>query len=102
MKKVVLSVFSLGMAVSATAVKANTINANNSIVVTMNDEKTVIKAEELPEAVKKTLAGDAYKGFAAVEAFLIKTGEVSHYEVTLIKGEEKQVVKLNADGSIMK
>lgn len=102
MKKVILSVFSLGMAVSATALTANTMNANNAVVVSMNDEKTAVKAEELPDAVKKTLAGDVYKDFATVEAFLIKSGEMSHYEVTLIKGQEKQVVKLNADGSIVK
>lgn len=97
-----LSVFSLGMVLCATAVKANTINVNNAIVVTMDNEKTAVKAEELPEAVKKTLAGDAYKGFAVAEAFLVKSGDASHYELTLTKGEEKQVVKLNADGTPVK
>ena len=96
-----LSVFSLGMVLCATAVKANTINVNNAVVVTMQDGKTAVKAEELPEAVKKTLAG--FEGFAVAEAFLLKTADgVALYEVSLTKGEEKQVVKLNADGTFVK
>lgn len=100
MKKVILSVFSLGLMLTATAVKANTVNVNNAIVVSMDNEKTAVKAEELPEAVKTTLAG--FEGFAVAEVFLIKSADASYYEATLTKGEEKQVVKVNVDGTLVK
>jgi len=65
-------------------------------------EETPVKPEELPEAVKTALKGDAYAGWQASAAFLVKEGENEYYKIELTKGEEKQVVKLSKDGQAIK
>jgi hypothetical protein len=61
-------------------------------------EKTEIKAEALPEAVKKTLAGDDYKGWEIAKAYVAK--EV--YEVELKKGTESKTFKFDKEGKAIK
>lgn len=61
-------------------------------------DKTEIKAENLPEPVKKTLAGDDYKGWEISKAYVAK--EI--YEVELKKGTEAKTVKLDKDGKLVK
>jgi hypothetical protein len=61
-------------------------------------EKTEIKAENLPEAVKKTLAGGDYKDWEISKAYVIK--EV--YEVELKKATETKTIKLDKDGKWIK
>jgi len=61
------------------------------------EEKTKIKKEELPEAAQKTLQGDAFKGWAVVNAYKMKNGE---YEVELKKGANAQTIKFDKDGKV--
>lgn len=61
-------------------------------------EKTEIKAESLPEAVKKALTGDDYKGWEITKAYVVK--EV--YEVELKKGSDTKTFKFDKEGKVIK
>jgi hypothetical protein len=56
-----------------------------------------IKKEELPEAVRKTLEGDAFKGWTVGNSYKTKGGE---YEVELKKGTSTQTIKFDKDGKV--
>jgi hypothetical protein len=103
MKKLIVAAFSLGTVFFSATVTAGT-PSNTAISINVNeDERQPVKAEELPEAVKKTLAGDDYKGFAITEATLVKSADAtSHYEVSLAKDKETKLVKIDKDGKILK
>ncbi|HEX7366860.1 MAG TPA: hypothetical protein VF273_07185 [Pelobium sp.] len=60
---------------------------------------TPVKLEELPDAVKTTLASDAYKAWTPTEAFLVKENGKEYYQINVTKEEEKGSVKINADGT---
>jgi len=57
-----------------------------------------IQKEGLPEAARKTLDGDAYKGWTIANVYKVKNGE--EYEVELKKDNTSQTVKFNKDGKI--
>ncbi len=96
-KQIFLSAILLGavsfVAGAQTKPAADGIKTENAI-----QEKTEIKAESLPEAVKKTLAGDDYKGWEISKAYTAKEG----YEVELKKGTETKTIKLDKDGKVIK
>ncbi|HTH56011.1 MAG TPA: hypothetical protein VL728_08180 [Cyclobacteriaceae bacterium] len=71
--------------------------SNTATIETAIQEKTEVKAADLPDAVKKTLASDDYKGWEIAKAYLAK--EI--YEVELKKGTETKTVKLDKDGKIV-
>lgn len=104
MKKLLIAVTALFTL--ATAANANTnIELNNStnpmesLVNDENQEKVPVKLEELPEAIKKVLASDSYKGWTPSTAFLVK-GEKSFYEINLTNAEgEAATVKLDEAGA---
>jgi hypothetical protein len=60
------------------------------------DEKTKIKSEELPEAVKKTLEAQEYRGWLIDAAYHVKSTD--SYEVELKNGAEAKTVKFDKDG----
>jgi len=62
----------------------------------LQDEKTKIKKEELPEAVRKKINGDAFKGWITVTAYKLTNGE---FEVELKKSDLTQVLKFDKDGN---
>ena len=96
MKKLMLSLAFLALA-GVVTVNANT--QQDVTIVRLQDEKKPVKVEELPDAVKATLAGDDYKEWMAEKAFQVKpaTG-AEYYEIELKKGEETKTVKLDKDG----
>lgn len=99
MKKIMLS--ALFLAFGTTALFAQTDSKiNNETVIVIQEDKTPIKLEELPDSVKTTLAGEDYRGWLPVEAFVITPEEgVKHYEIVLKNSEgEKKVVKLDENG----
>lgn len=59
------------------------------------EEKVKIKKEELPEAARKTLEGDAFKGWEITNAYKLKNGE---YEVEIKKADSVQTLKFDKDG----
>lgn len=64
------------------------------------EKKVEVKLEELPAAVKETLASDNFKEMKAEKAFLVE-GDAKYYEIILAKGEERVVVKINEEGKIL-
>jgi hypothetical protein len=62
------------------------------------DDKTKIKSEELPEAVKKTLEAQEYRGWLIDAAYHIKSTD--SYEVQLKNGAETKTVKFSKDGKV--
>jgi competence protein ComGC len=66
-------------------------------LVEQQDEKVKINKEDLPAAVKKTLEGAAYTGWAIQEAYHNKTKD--SYELNVKKGDEVKTLKFNKDGS---
>lgn len=103
MKKLFLSAAVLALA-SFTTVKAYTPYHNIAISYQVNDDtKTPVKLEELPDAVKKVLASDAFKEWTPTEAFLVKTDKgVEYYEILVKKGEQTGSLKMDKDGNAVK
>jgi hypothetical protein len=62
------------------------------------DDKTKIKSEELPEAVKKALEAQEYRGWLIDAAYHVKSTD--SYEVELKNGAETKTVKFNKDGTV--
>jgi hypothetical protein len=62
------------------------------------DEKTKIKSEELPEAVKKALEAQEYRGWLIDAAYHVKATD--SYEVQLKNGAETKTVKFDKEGKI--
>jgi|GEM_PF-3109622 len=61
-------------------------------------EKSQMKFEELPKGVIKTLDGARFTGWKPVVAYKVKAEDINYYEVTFIRGEETETLKLNEDG----
>jgi hypothetical protein len=97
MKNVIVSAFALAL-VSFATVQAKNV-AEPAIVVRNAQEKVAVKPEDLPEAVKTALAGDAYRGWDVTGAFLVtKEDKTQYYEISVKKGEETATVNLDKDG----
>lgn len=59
-------------------------------------ERAQLKAEELPAAIKQTLADQEYKGWLINTAYHDKKNE--RYEVELKNGADTNVIKFNQEG----
>ena len=62
------------------------------------EDKTKIKSEELPDAVKKSLEAQEYRGWLIDAAFHVKSTD--SYEVSLKNGAETKTVKFSKDGKV--
>jgi hypothetical protein len=62
------------------------------------EDKAKIKSEELPEAVKKALEAQEYRGWLINGATHVKSTDT--YEVELKNGAETKVVKFSKDGKV--
>lgn len=92
MKKVVFILFAAAASVSV--VSAGVVS--NSVYAFVQQEKVKIKAEELPDAVKKTLGTEEYTGWTVDTAY--KYTADNSYEVTLKNGTETKTVKFDKEG----
>lgn len=80
-------------------VSAETVKTPVASAIVMNiQDKTPVKAEDLPDAIKTALAGDDYAGWTVKEAFAVQTGGALTYEISLQKGDENRVISLNEAG----
>ena len=62
------------------------------------EDKAKIKSEELPEAVKKALEAQEYRGWLINGATHVKSTDT--YEVELKNGAETKMVKFSKDGKV--
>ncbi len=100
MKKLIIAAiaFSSVSYASAQATETKTTaEAQTTVAADEQDKRTPVKLEELPAAVKKTLSSDSYAGWTASSAVWVD-GKMPHYEITLMRGEEKNTVKLSKEG----
>ena len=102
MKKMIvitLAPFLFG-AIAVEAQTATTIATETAVSTskTLTSDKTPIKLEELPEAVRKTLQADDYKGWAFSQANLVKSEKVEYFEIELKQAEKSVLVKLDKEG----
>lgn len=95
MKKLIVAVsmLVLGAGTVSTAVAKE---ASSATTILQADEKVKVKVEELPEAIKTTLASEPYSAWKAETALLNKTKD--YYEIEVKKGTEKRTIKLSKDG----
>src|SRR5690554_2579246 len=99
MKKIMLSAVFAAFIVTATVAQPIEKNRMEQMV---QQEKTSVKLEELPDTVKTTLSGEAYTGWVPSEAFVIAPEEgVKYFEVILKKDKEVKVVNLGEDGKVI-
>ncbi|MCE7058465.1 hypothetical protein [Dyadobacter sp. CY343] len=62
-------------------------------------EKVAVRPEDLPEAVKSTLASDDYAEWKVSSAYIVKRdNNAQYYEINLKKGEESLTVNLDKYG----
>ena len=100
MKKIILSALVLGFA-TVTSVNANPISYSPVITINANQDEIPVKPEDLPAAVKTTLAGDEYKDWQIVTAYLVKKDGLETYKINLMKDKETKLVKLDKDGKVV-
>ncbi len=89
--------------VSFTVINAAPVKQVNSAAVTQlsgtDQDKVEVKPEDLPEAVKTTLASEPYNEWKVEKAYAVTTEDgKSYYEINLSKGEETATVNLDKDG----
>jgi len=106
MKKLIIAAIAITTTVFANAqadVKAT--QPKTEEVAATNPDRVKIKLEDLPAAVKKSLTEDAFQGWTAKTAYIVKTAkaEKPYYEVELVNAKsEANVVKFNEDGTVIK
>lgn len=89
------------VAFAATATIAKPIQTT-TIQIMVQDDRSPIKLEELPDAVKETLSSEEFAEWTPTEAFVITKKEgPKYYEVSLKKGEEVKVVNFSEDGKVI-
>lgn len=102
MKSFILSAAILAFA-GVSTVKASEIKTPIAITIQQDSTaKVPVTIAELPDAVKATLKGDAYKDWAPTTAFLITNADkTTYYHVDVKKGEEVAFLKVGADGTVI-
>jgi hypothetical protein len=95
MKKLIVAVAMLVVG-SGVLPMVQAMDTNLVVSAQQADEKVKMKMEDLPEAVKTTLATEPYSGWKAETAYLNKTKD--HYEIEVKKGIEKRTLKFLKDG----
>lgn len=95
MKKIIVVLMSLLLVANTYSLARRVMRNESAPRLDQKDEKVKIKKEELPEAARNILEGDAFKGWAVANAYKLKNGE---YEVELKKGDSAQTVKFDKDG----
>jgi len=104
MKKVILAVAALGI-VGFTMVKASPSTKNTRLTTTIavadTAQKTPVKLEDLPPAVKTTLTTDPVKQWTPTTAFLVKSGNTEYYEINVKKDNQNQVIRIDKDGKVV-
>ncbi len=95
MKKIILACAAVAFMTAGFTAKA--MYNNTPVAVAEDDNKTQVDPATLPDAVKATLAGDAYKGWTVSNVWLVKTASAEYYQIELTKENQKNTVKLDKD-----
>ncbi len=102
MKKVILSAAFLAIAgFTAANAKSIEITSPAHAVVQDSTQSKEVKLEELPAPVKATLSAEAYKDWTPASAKLVKAKDSEYYAITVKKGQEQGVLKIDAAGKVI-
>ena len=97
MRKVVFGSFMLILALSA--LQTGQVSASHILVQINAQSKVAVRPEDLPEAVKSTLASDDYADWKVTNAYLVtRENSTQYFEVNLKKGEESLTVNIDKYG----
>lgn len=91
------TVITLGFS-SLNSTAATVVNVEE--VTATQDNKEKIEVSALPDAIKAVLASDAFQGFTAESAFVIK-GERVIYEVSGKNGEQAATIRFDEAGNVV-
>jgi hypothetical protein len=91
MKKLMISMAVAMLATFSYANATNTVKYNPAASIAVNQDKVEVKPEDLPEAVKATLAAAPYNEWKVEKAFLVPGEE----------GEDTAIVKLDGEGKVV-
>ena len=104
MKKVFLAAVASAI-IGITTVNAQTVAAPGQTPATATKQdslqKTTVKVEELPDAVKATLQSDVLKVWAPTTASLVKSPTAEYYQVNVKKDNEEKFIRIGKDGKIV-
>ena len=98
-KTIILAGLMAAAAVTTTYAKGAKSIIASSITAIQDDGKQKIDPATLPDAVKKTLADDSYKGWTISNAWAVK-GDPMYYTVELKKDDKTNTVNITADGKV--
>ncbi len=99
MKKFILAAtFAIAGLTAAQASEVKDLKTTAIVAVQDSVTKTPVKLEELPDAVKTTLASESYKVWTPTEAWLVKDGSAEYYLINVKKEQETGSIKLDKDG----
>jgi len=90
-----LMLFGTALAVNAQEAQKDSASAQVDVA-SQAGEKTKIKTEQLPDAVKQTLEDQEYKGWLINAAF--HDAKKDEFEVELKNGTESQTVRFSKEG----
>ena len=100
MKKVIIAACLLtALTTGAFAQEVKTTTTSVPATTNEDDNKTKVDPASLPDAVKATLAGEAYKGWTVNSAWLVKA-DPAYYTVELKNGDKTTSVNIYADGKV--
>ena len=91
-----LIVFGSAIVVNAQEVQKDSAASQVAVTSEPRAEKSKIKTEQLPEAVKQTLEDQEYKGWLINAAF--HDAKKDEFEVELKNGTESQTVRFSKEG----
>lgn len=92
----VLIMFGTAILVNAQELRKDTAASQVGVTSEPSGERTKIKTEQLPEAVKQTLEDQEYKGWLINAAF--HDAKKEEFEVELKNGTESQTVRFSKEG----
>jgi len=97
MRKIIIAVLSYSMLACVTVLVEGSVLDMAYATTLPQHEKVKIKKEELPEATRNTLSGDAFKGWTVEKSYKLTSGG---FEVDLKKGDTVQTLKFDKDGKL--
>lgn len=65
------------------------------------EERSEVKLENLPDAVKNTLTADVFKEWVPTLAYLVKADNKEFYHIEVKNGEEIRSIKIGNDGKVV-
>ncbi|MEK6476377.1 PepSY-like domain-containing protein [Catalinimonas sp. 4WD22] len=101
MKRTIIAIAALGTFSFASLNTTAQPLIEGSEVVFMQDQRTEIKYEELPEAVSTAFEESQYAQWEVSEVFEVSTDQGKQYELTISDGSQNGTLTFDVDGNIV-